>query len=137
MKISFPLEVILLMTIASCGKINDISTTPRQFRIRIKDKVKISGTIMILNGGITELITEDNNKMERTVLVPANDSIKDVVQCAYDNRLDNGCRVGLTPWIEINGYYFRKTNFRSTFPSVFKYSSIVILDEGSSCSLEE
>jgi hypothetical protein len=95
-----------------------------------KAETSIDGSIMILDKAILVLV-RDINQPNPTVLIPANDSLKEVVTCIYDERINSGCILSLKPWIELKGSYLRQDSIRQ----IFKFSSVKILDDAFSCSL--
>jgi hypothetical protein len=97
----------------------------------VEEQAELNGSLMIVDGGMMILIREEKKAIIRTRLIAKNDSIKDIVQCSYDERIDNGCRLGMEPWISFTGKYLRN----DTLQSIFLYSNVKLLDDCSACSL--
>ena len=126
----FRFTIMIIAFFISCG---DQSAQPSAIKLLppVRDQVVEKGAIMIVDNGIIELINETKDVINHIILIPGNDSIKEVVTCAYEGRIDNGCRVTLAPWIQVNGSYLRK----DSLTSILKFTNAQIIDECSACSL--
>jgi hypothetical protein len=122
---------LLFVGIFSCGSREPELQIPKTLQKPTIERVEITGALMLVSGSIMVLVTDDTEYFQRTILIPANDSIKEIVNCSYENRIDNGCRITLTPWISLSGNYLRNDSFQQ----ILKFNEIQIIDDGSSCSI--
>ncbi len=122
--------IISSLIVFSCGGKALAPDAPKMLIQPIVEQTELKGGLIIVDGSIMLLAT-NTEQTKSLVLLPANDSIKDIAHCAYEGRIDNGCRISLNPWIMFRGNYIRKDPNRS----IFKFSEVKILDDGSTCSM--
>lgn len=123
--------VLCLIFVSSCGDGSYEVTKPKRLDQTVKQEIEIKGSLMIVSNGIMVLAGEENQRVKSTILIAFNDSLKEIAQCSYDERIDNGCFIGLNPWISFKGHYLRDDSTRS----VFLYRNLTILDSCTTCSM--
>lgn len=92
-----------------------------------KQEVDLEGSVLMVDGGIMLLI--QNGPMEEipTILIPANDSARNVLKDSYGERVNNKYMMSGKSWVKLAGNFIREDSLKP----IFKYTWVELLDKES------
>ncbi len=130
MKYSFNAACLLLAVVLfSCNNINtgEPQKTEKYLFHPVKQEINLEGSILIVDNGVMLLLQNGPITTIPTILIPANDSAKNIIKNSYTDRLNNSYMLSEKTWVKLAGNFIREDSLKP----IFKFTWVDILDKDS------